>query len=306
MAIDNSTLLLLVQAILFATQPSLFGYAIAQTNFRGPNRVRTRRYVSSIMDELGPYYTLRAYRMPSVDSFWKLHRLIHPYMRVGRRRTTGESSKKNEKNGAPNGIIPLTSRLSAAPIRYFSGGDPVDIALVHGISHTEVFNSAWRVVDAVNKCPELDIKYPNSFAEQRKIARGFQKRSKPGFACCAGAIDGMLLWIEKLTMEQCEAAKCGRKKFFCGRKHKFGLNLQAVCDSEGRFLDLDIAHPGATSDFLAFSTSSFHTRLENNLLAPGLCIFGDNAYVNCSYMATPYKAVSSGCKDDYNFYHSQL
>ena len=71
-------------------------------------------------------------------------------------------------------------------------------------------------------------------------------------------------------VEQCEAAKCGRKEFFCGRKHKFGLNLQAVCDAEGRFLDLDIEHPGATSDFLAFSTSSLHTRLENNLLAPGL------------------------------------
>ena len=68
----------------------------------------------------------------------------------------------------------------------------------------------------------------------------------------------------------------------------------------------DIGHPGATSDFLAFSTSDFHSRLENNLLAPGLCIFGDNAYVNRTYMATPYKAVSSGCKDDYNFYHSQL
>ena len=161
---------------------------------------------------------------------------------------------------------------------------------------------------AVNQgtAPELDIKYPTDFNEQKKIAQGFQKRSKPGFTCCAGAIDGMLVWIEKPTDEQCEVAKCGKKKFFCGRKHKFGLNLQAVCDAEGRFLDLDIGHPGATSDFLALSTSDFHSRLENNLLAPGLCIFGDNAYVNRTYMATPYKAVSSGCKDDYNFYHSQL
>ena len=41
-------------------------------------------------------------------------------------------------------------------------------------------------------------------------------------------------------------------------------------------------------------------------LKPGLCLFGDNAYVNTPYMATPYKNVGSGVKDDYNFYHSQV
>ena len=149
---------------------------------------------------------------------------------------------------------------------------PTDIALVHGISHTEVFKSAWAVADAVNHCPALNFQYPTDHNEQRKIALGFEKRSQSGFKCCAGAIDGMLLWIEKPKLEECEKAKCGRKKFFCGRKHKFGLNLQAVCDAECRFLDLDIGHPGATSDFLAFSTSSLHSKLEDGILAPGLCI----------------------------------
>jgi DDE superfamily endonuclease len=46
--------------------------------------------------------------------------------------------------------------------------------------------------------------------------------------------------------------------------------------------------------------------LEEGMLAPGLCLFGDNAYLNTQYMATPYSAVSSGTKDAYNFYHSQL
>ncbi|KAL3779629.1 hypothetical protein ACHAW5_000595 [Stephanodiscus triporus] len=42
------------------------------------------------------------------------------------------------------------------------------------------------------------------------------------------------------------------------------------------------------------------------LLAPGLVLFGDNAYINSSFMATPFPNVSSGSKDDYNFFHSQL
>jgi hypothetical protein len=51
--------------------------------------------------------------------------------------------------------------------------------------------------------------------------------------------------------------------------------------------------------------SLFH-QLEQGILAPGLCLFGDNAYLNSTYMATPYAATSGGTKDDYNIYHSQL
>jgi DDE superfamily endonuclease len=88
---------------------------------------------------------------------------------------------------------------------------------------------------------------------------------------------------------------------------KYGLNLQATCDANRRFLDIYIHHPGATSDFLSFQTSSLKTKLEQpNFLHPNLCIFGDNAYVNTKYMATPYKSVSEGPEDSYNFYHSQL
>jgi hypothetical protein len=97
------------------------------------------------------------------------------------------------------------------------------------------------------------------------------------------------------------------KKFFCGRKHKFGLNLQGTCDAEGRFVDVSIGHPASTSDFLAFSTSKFHKKIETpGFLAPGLRIFGDLAYVNSAFMMTPFKNVKSGAKDNFNFYHSQL
>jgi hypothetical protein len=52
---------------------------------------------------------------------------------------------------------------------------------------------------------------------------------------------------------------------------------------------------------------SLFTRLEHRLLAPGLCLFGDNPYqLNSIFMATPFSAVSGGSKDAYNFYHSQL
>ena len=45
---------------------------------------------------------------------------------------------------------------------------------------------------------------------------------------------------------------------------------------------------------------------EDDFLAPGISLFGDNAYVNTSYMVTPYLMVSEGVFDDFNFFQSQL
>jgi hypothetical protein len=37
-----------------------------------------------------------------------------------------------------------------------------------------------------------------------------------------------------------------------------------------------------------------------------LCLFGDNAYINTEFMATPYSGMKGGTRDACNFYHLQL
>jgi hypothetical protein len=162
------------------------------------------------------------------------------------------------------------------------------------------------VVDAINKHPRFAIKYPDDHGAQGSIADGFHKVSGANFQCCAGAIDGILIWIHRLSDKDCEVVGCSPGTFMRGRKKKFGLNCQAVCDVRGRFLDISIVYPGSTSDCLAFKGMTLFQKLEAGILTPGLCVFGDNAYLNTPYMATPYAAVSGGTKDSYNFYHSQL
>ena len=101
--------------------------------------------------------------------------------------------------------------------------------------------------------------------------------------------------------------RCDSGKFFCGRKNKFGLNCQAVADRHGWILDLSITFPGSTSDCLAFEASSLYQRLNTNgFLTEGLCLFGDNTYLNTPYMATPFTGATAGSVDAYRFYHSQL
>jgi hypothetical protein len=69
---------------------------------------------------------------------------------------------------------------------------------------------------------------------------------------------------------------------------------------------MSIRYPASTSDCLAFESSKLYNDLEDGLLAEGLCLFGDNAYLNSPFLATPYPNVSGGYKDAYNFFHSQL
>ena len=265
-----------------------------------PTAKRKRRSMNSIFHELGDYYTRRAYRMDK-KAFWKLHKSV--YKEMGYNIKPSPTSKKKHKNGARNGLIPSPTRLSCA-IRYFAGGAPYDIALSHGISVREVYISVWRTVNAVNKTTTFDITFPNH-KEQEVISKQFKKKSRASFDGLVGCIDGMLLWMEQPNPWCCSLAGVGPKKFFCGRKKKFGLNFTAVVDIYRRFVYVDISHPGATSDYLAFASCTLKGRLENGLLAAGKYIFGDNAYVNTKYMVTPYRQ-GNKLQDNYNFYHSQL
>jgi DDE superfamily endonuclease len=187
-------------------------------------------------------------------------------------------------------------------LRYLAGGSPLDIALVHGVSHCEVIKCVWMVIDAINNELKLDIKFPTDHNEQLVLANQFQQKSDAGFAHCIGAIDGMLVWIHKPSKVECAKTSTGKAKYFCGRNiYIYILSLQATCDANRKFLDIYLGHPGAASDFLCFQTSPLQNQLEQpNFLHPDHCIYGDNEYVNTPYMETPYKSVGAGPEDNYN------
>jgi hypothetical protein len=276
-------------------------------------RKRVRRSVEEIYHCLGPIYFRRAYRM-SYDSFWRLHDLLEVKIEEAAAIVRGYTPKDTHGENwsappIPNGIISTSVRLGIA-LRYFAGGSPYDIMVKFGVSHTSIFESVWIIVEAINNLPAMNIEYPSNINEQKKIARGFCSASKVKFDCCAGAIDGILIWMHKPSQKEADAAGVGQKKFLCGRKGKFGLNCQAVCDVRGRILDISITYGGSSSDCLAFEASDLHKRLEDGLLADGLVIFGDNAYLNTKFMATPYPNIAGRdqdrSRDNYNFYHSQV
>jgi hypothetical protein len=54
---------------------------------------------------------------------------------------------------------------------------------------------------------------------------GFKSKSTIDIDCCVGAIDGILIWMNKPTIRDQIVIGFGPAKFFCGRKKKYGLNM---------------------------------------------------------------------------------
>ena len=258
---------------------------------------RVRKDMDEYLGSMDGRLFRRKYRMER-DSFYRLLDILGDHLP-----STGE---KRKRGMTPNGPITKAARLSMA-IRYCAGGDTLDIADIHGVHTAEVISSVWDIIDAIHASPELNITYPEDHNEQMAVADGFRHKSAVNMDCCAGAIDGMLVWMNKPSTKDVKVIKFGASKFFCGRKYKYGLNMLAVCDSKRRFMWVEARFPGAASDYYAFDDSHLKKKIEKEgFLRPGLCIFGDNAYVNSPYMCTPWRNVSQGPKDGFNFFHSQL
>ena len=130
---------------------------------------------------LGEIYFRCAYHMP-YESFWKLHSILATRITVARlkaRQYLPKGGRMGRRGGRyklppiPNGCISTSVHLACA-LRYFAGGLPYDIMVKYGSFHTDVMDSMWYVVHAVNTTSELKIEYPLCKVEQGRIAAGFE------------------------------------------------------------------------------------------------------------------------------------
>ncbi len=83
--------------------------------------------------------------------------------------------------------------------------------------------AAARKID-LNFC----MSFPEDHDKEQSLAQGlFANVSTADFGCCAGAIDGILIWIHKPSLKDCKDAGCSQGKFFCGRKKVFRIELSS-------------------------------------------------------------------------------
>ena len=79
---------------------------------------------------------------------------------------------------SPNEPIPSTAHLTCV-LCFFVGGKAYTFSVMFDISRLLVFESINCVIDAINQYEEMEIKFPSSHDDQRKITDGFCLKSPP-------------------------------------------------------------------------------------------------------------------------------
>jgi DDE superfamily endonuclease len=197
--------------------------------------------------------------------------------------------------------ISPSTRLAVA-LRILAGASYVDVYFAFRVSVATAYANTHYIAGIIQKAFAL----PGiPFSEETKLAsmaRAFtQSRRSPLFGCM-GALDGILIPIQK------PPDHLSPRKYFC-RKGYYAIPLQVVCDSSYRFLFLSGRTAGATHDSLAYSVSILHEALANNSLPDGYWIAGDEAYLCSNSLLTPWPsslAKDDSAKDAFNFYQSSL
>jgi hypothetical protein len=80
------------------------------------------------------------------------------------------------------------------PFDVLQVGLHIKFMTTYGISHAHTMHTFWFVVDAIDKHLAFAFINPTDHDNQRStIAAALSEVSSAGFACCAGAVDGILI-----------------------------------------------------------------------------------------------------------------
>lgn len=181
--------------------------------------------------------------------------------------------------------------------------------LAHGLSYivvARVFNvpksTVHRVVHKVANyiCRNLRraVALPQA-AELAAVGQGFAQLSgSPAFTNVVGAIDGSHIRIKPPARHRID---------YLNYKGFYSINMQAVCDSTGRFLDIFVGYPGSVHDTRVMKNSSLYK--VRRYPPPGYILLGDGGYPCLDTpicLMTPYKEPVTGpVQGRYNYRHAK-
>ncbi|CAN0452101.1 unnamed protein product, partial [Pylaiella littoralis] len=198
-----------------------------------------------------------------------------------------------------NGAVPVEYQVGNT-LRWLAGGQMLDIKQGHVIAKSTAYQTAVRVIKAINACEALECRWPEKQTDYDSIAAGFKSRSTNGVITkCVGAMDG--LFVRTLRPNSRDTHE--PNSFYSGHKKGFGMNFQARTMIK-RLLGWGawtMNCPGSQNDRTAFKVSGFPKLLE--ALPKGYYIVGDAAYPGSDVVLVPYPGTKvSDSQDALNYY----
>ncbi len=155
------------------------------------------------------------------------------------------------------------------------------VSLAFDIPKSTVHDIVHRISRAVIGILRRVIALPTS-DDLEEVGAGFaQLAGSPAFRMVAGAIDGCHIRIKPPASD----APC-----YFNRKLFHSVQLQAITDHKGKFVDIFVGYPGSVHDARVLKNSPLYT---GRLYPPaGKCILGDGGYPCLSApicLITPYR-----------------
>ena len=188
-----------------------------------------------------------------------------------------------------------------------TGASYLDIFMIYNIYNGQIYDSFETVAGWMNDTssyPFVKALREEDHGFFEKLSEAFSSESGFVYTGCIGAIDGLALPIQRLSVTKGLPNQGG---YYC-RKGIFALNVQSMCDRQKRVLCMSSCHIGSCHDSRAFLDTSLYLLLVEKkefLKKHGFFIVGDSAYNMESFLLVPYDDAKSGSVEDaYNFWQS--
>jgi len=225
--------------------------ALLTNNVRGDVIKRQQLKWCSRVKSLKHQGLFRIYYRMSFSAFSKLLNLLWEDLMVDVKKSRSRTS--NQDPIGPEMILHCT-------LHYLSGASYLDVMIHTGSSRAAFYSCVYWGIDAICKCPELQLKMPTSFSEKKVVASGFESLSLDGrLNGCIGALDGWLCWI-KVPFQK-EIYNFG--SYFSGHYQIYGVKFQATCDCNSHLTSISVLCPGGTGDSKAYAASYLHYYVSN-------------------------------------------
>ena len=262
-----------------------------QPKFTPPRLVWTD-YVSQLIQQNEFSVTFRM----SLLAFNKLVEILRDDLEVHYH----QALRSSKKNG------PIQPELVVAmSLRWLAGGQWQDIKKVYGVSKGHFYYLRSKFMNAVVRCPALEIWLPDSSDVEglQRLAKQFEATaSSPVLRGCVGALDGLTVFVNAPTASEAENVLA----YYSGHYKHDSLNVQALSDYRGKFLYFAVAAPGSFPDSNALAL----TRLKNwiDSLPSGFYVVADNAYIVSEHVLIPFSGTQRHVPQNssYNYFLSQM
>ncbi|CAG2257465.1 HARBI1 [Mytilus edulis] len=186
--------------------------------------------------------------------------------------------------------IPVETQIKIA-LRYYASGSFMQvIGDTFGYDKSTVSRIIQAVTGAISAHGADFLRWPDETTKPA-IINGFYNIAR--FPCVIGAVDGTHIRIQ---------APSDNEYAFVNRKNFHSINVQGICDHEGKFTNIVAKWPGSTHDSFIFRNSDVGIHLDQNhrgFDVDGL-LLGDSGYACKPYLMTPYLRPSTRHQERFN------